>query len=483
MKRNVLILMSDEHSPKFMGCSGHPFIRTPNLDALAARGMRFPNAYTPSPICVPARAAFATGMRVHQTRNWDNASPYRGKPPSWGHRLQAQDIRAESIGKLHYRSTEDDVGFDREHLPMHVVGGYGMVWGSIRDPLPTTKLVRRMLGNNIGPGDSPYIQYDRGVTAEAVRWLRNAAADNRPFVLYVGLVAPHFPLTAPPEFFELYKDLEIPDSKLHPSTGYVRHPWVQTYADFIPTEEGFVDAQERRNAFLAYYALCSFLDHNIGLILDALAETGLADNTAILYTSDHGDNVGARGLWGKSTLYQESVQVPMLMAGPGIDAGISETPVDLLDLYPTILDLAGVPRPSEDTERPGRSLVDIASEPDHPPRVMLSEYHATGTNSAGFMVRSWPWKFHYYVGHRPELFNLEEDPEECRDLAADPAFAPVLSEMERLLRRICDPEDVDLQAKRDQATLVEAVGGRDIAQTLGSKGATPAPAVPACPSA
>lgn len=478
MKQNILVLMSDEHSPKFMGCSGHPFIRTPNLDALAARGIRFPHAYTPSPICVPARAAFATGRRVHQIRNWDNASPYRGTPPSWGHALQSQGIRVESIGKLHYRNTEDDVGFDREHLPMHVVGGHGMVWGSIRDPLPTTRLVRRMLGNNIGPGDSPYIQYDRGVTAEAVRWLENAASDGRPFALYVGLVAPHFPLTAPPEFFEIYKDIDVPESKLHPSKGYIRHPWVQAYADFIPTEDGFVDAQERRNAFLAYYALCSFLDHNVGAILKALADSGLADNTTVIYTSDHGDNVGARGLWGKSTLYQESVQVPMLMAGPGISSGVCATPVDLLDLYPTILDATGVLHSSGQGERPGRSLLDIANAPDEPARVIFSEYHATGTNSAGFMVRAWPWKLHYYVGHSPELFNLESDPEEMFDLAGNSAYVSTLQEMESLLRSICDPEAVDRQAKEDQAALIEAVGGREVAQTMGSKGATPAPAVP-----
>ena len=168
-RQNVLILMSDEHDPRHMGCSGSPQVRTPNLDALAARGTRFPHAYTPSPICVPARAAFATGQRVHRTRHWDNATPYFGQPQGWGHVLQGHGVRVESIGKLHYRADEDAAGFDAEHLPMHVVGGYGMVWASIRDPYIAPPGGKRMLGEQIGAGESAYAQYDGAVTRRTAR--------------------------------------------------------------------------------------------------------------------------------------------------------------------------------------------------------------------------------------------------------------------------------------------------------------------------
>ncbi|MBS0339373.1 MAG: sulfatase-like hydrolase/transferase, partial [Proteobacteria bacterium] len=158
-RRNVIVIMSDEHDPRIMGCAGHPTAKTPNLDALAARGTRFTNAYTPSPICVPARAAFATGLRVHQTHHWDNAMPYVGDPRGWGHVLQREGIRVESIGKLHYRAEEDPAGFDKEHIPMHVVGGHGMVWASIRDPYVSSPSDKRMLGERIGAGESPYTAY------------------------------------------------------------------------------------------------------------------------------------------------------------------------------------------------------------------------------------------------------------------------------------------------------------------------------------
>ena len=224
-RRNVVVIMSDEHDPRIMGCAGHPVVKTPHLDALAARSIRFTNAYTPSPICVPARAAFATGLRVHQTRHWDNAMPYSGNPRGWGHVLQRHGVRVESIGKLHYRAEEDPAGFDREHIPMHVVGGHGMVWASIRDPYLTRFHQKRMLGPLVGKGESPYTQYDQEVTRTAVDWLHQQGQGSQaPFVLYVGLVAPHFPLIAPERFYDLYEQVPISPVKRHPAQGQPVEP-------------------------------------------------------------------------------------------------------------------------------------------------------------------------------------------------------------------------------------------------------------------
>lgn len=472
--RNVVVIMSDEHDPRIMGCSGHPFVRTPNLDRLAAGGTRFAHAYTPSPICVPARAAFATGMRVHRIRCWDNAMPYIGKPRSWGHVLQEHGIRVESIGKLHFRNAEDPVGFDVEHLPMHVLGGHGMVWASIRDPFRPRPDGPRMLGEYIGPGDSSYTRYDRSVTQRAVQWLADAGRRaDRPFMLYVGLVAPHFPFVVPPEFYELYPTHALPEPKLHPKTGYRRHPWVQEYADFMGSEDRFIDEDERLRAFAAYYGLCSWLDHNVGRILSALRSSGLADRTHVVYTSDHGDNLGARGVWGKSTLYEESVKVPMLLSGPDVPHAVCSTPVDLLDLFPTILQGMGVDHALEAAGRPGRSLFDVAREAPDVERLVFSEYHAAGSNGAGYMLRCGRWKYHHYVAFEPELFDLETDPDELNDLAGRADFAGVVERMQHRLREICDPLATDRQAKADQAALIERYGGAEAAHLLGSSTSTP----------
>ena len=183
--KNLLVIMSDEHQARALSCAGHPLVQTPNLDKLAARGIRFTNAYTPSPICVPTRAAFASGRYVHDTRLWDNAMPYTGEPRGWGHALQNKGIRVESIGKLHYRDAEDPAGFDVEHIPMQVAGGHGMVWGSIRREDERVRKDGRMLGPYIGPGESNYMldQYglDKTDTPATSRRLGLPGNDRRGF--------------------------------------------------------------------------------------------------------------------------------------------------------------------------------------------------------------------------------------------------------------------------------------------------------------
>ena len=473
-RSNLLIILSDEHQARAMGCAGHPFVRTPHLDALAARGLRFSSAYTPSPICVPARAAFATGQYVHQLRLWDNGMPYTGTTPGWGHALQQAGIPVESIGKLHYRSAEDPNGFDVEHIPMMVAGGLGMVWASIRAEGERWSPDSRMLGDYIGPGESPYTRYDRAVVERTRQWFRERvqSKSDPPWCLYVGLVAPHFPLVVPEAFFDLYSSEELPPSKLHPNGGYRRHPWIELQNAFMDSESRFKNEQERLDAMAAYYGLCTWLDHNVGEILGALEEAGFGETTTVLYSSDHGDNVGARGLWGKSNLYEESAAVPLLMAGPGITPGLCETPVSLIDLAETVMDHFKV---SLDTERPGRSLFMIAAEHVDRERIIFSEYHAAGAVTAAYMLRKGRWKYIHYVGFEPELFDLEADPEELTNLAGDPGLRPLLDALHGELCKICDPVETDALAHADQRAMVTRLGGPVAVRSLGAPGATPPP--------
>ncbi|MDJ0629002.1 MAG: sulfatase-like hydrolase/transferase [Rhodobacter sp.] len=474
-RTNLLILMSDEHQARAMGCAGHPFVRTPNLDGLAARGIRFTDAYTPSPICVPARASFATGQPVHVTRLWDNAMPYDGAIPGWGHALQKGGVPVESIGKLHYRATEDPAGFDTEYLPMHVADGVGMVWASIRrEDERVVQTKGRMLGDYIGPGTSKYTDYDAAVTDRAVRWLRDRAAsgDAQPWCLYVGLVAPHFPLVCPQEFYDLYPPAVLPPVKLHPRDGHPRHPWVEKQNAMMDSESKFRDEDERLRAMSSYFGLVSWLDHNVGRILSALDEAGLGDTTTVVYTSDHGDNVGARGLWGKSNLYQESVAVPLILAGPGISRGTCDTAVDLLDLAATVPAHFGLA-----FDAPGTPLPDLAAAPADPDRAILSEYHAAGAVSGAFMLKKGRWKLNHYIGFDPELFDLKSDPEETSNLATYPEHAVTLADMQAALRARLDPEATDRRAFADQAALIARHGGREAALKLGAPGATPPPEI------
>lgn len=469
---NLLVIMSDEHQARAMGCAGHPLAQTPCLDSLAMRGQRFTNAYTPSPICVPARAAFATGRYVHRNRLWDNAMPYDGAIPGWGHALQRAGITVESIGKLHYRSAEDPAGFDVEHIPMMVAGGVGMVWASIRREDERVHGKQRMLGDYIGPGTSKYTDYDAAVVERTRQWIRERRASDGPWCLFVGLVAPHFPLVVPREFYDLYPLDALPPAKLHPLDGYRRHPWVERQNAFMDSEGKFHDDDERRRAVAAYFGLCSWLDHNISLILSALEDAGLAETTNIVYTSDHGDNAGSRGLWGKSNLYEESVAIPLLMAGPDIAPGVCHTPVSLLDLSATIPALFDCPFEAEMGARP---LPDIAGRPCDPQRVVFSEYHAAGAVSGAFMLRKGRWKYIHYEGFPPELFDLQNDPEEISNLAEADGFSETAADLHRELLAICDPRAVNKMAFADQAALIEHHGGREAALKLGAPGATPPP--------
>ena len=477
---NLLVIMADEHQSGVMGCAGHPFIQTPNLDKLAARGMRFTNAYTPSPICVPARASFATGLYPHETRLWDNAMPYDGSIRGWGHELQAKGISVESIGKLHYRAEEDPAGFDAEHIPMMVVDGVGMVWASVRkegERREMTGAHERMLGKYIGPGRSKYTEYDAAVTQRTLEWIKARANDDaeqsEPWCLYVGLVAPHFPLVVPQEFYDLYPLDSLPEVKLHPRDGFARHPWVDKQCAFNDSEAKFVDETERLTAMAAYYGLCSWLDHNVGQIVDALEAAGLIENTKIIYTADHGDNIGARGLWGKSNLYEESAAVPMIMAGAGTAVGTCDTPVSLMDISPTIAEHFGTVTAGNSKVQ---SLDKIAAAPYDAERVAFSEYHAAGAVSGAFMVRKGKYKLIRYIDFDDELFDLEKDPEELVNVAASVEYAEIRQMLHTELNAICDPVKVNQQAFDDQEELVASHGGLESAMKLGAPGATPPPA-------
>lgn len=477
LPKNTLVIMSDEHNPKMLGCAGHPLCRTPNLDALAARGTRFTKAYTTSPICVPARASFATGRFVHEIEYWDNSIAYDGRVEGWGHRLQKAGIPVESIGKLHYRKEEDPVGLDRQYVPMHIKDGVGMVELSIRRQFPDFTVPPRRkasITGDAGPGESEYTQYDRRIADIACDWLGKPGRGDRPWVLFVSFVTPHYPLIAPEEYFRLYPVDSIPDPKFGADSDFTLHPWFHHY--FAPDPNGATGSYRQRVAVAAYLGLCSFMDAQVGRVLDALEASGQTADTRILYTSDHGDNVGARGLWGKSNHYEEAGGVPMIIAGPDIAAGkLCGTPATLADAHATILHSAGLPHEAPDSH--SKSLIDIAAAPDDEERVAFSEYHAAGAPSATYMIRKGRYKYIYYVGYEPELFDLDADPEEGTNLAADSRYREMLVSLEKTLRGIVDPEEMDRRANEAQKRLIESRGGPEkvMANLVTKKSYTPVP--------
>ncbi len=471
--KNLLVIMSDEHNPKVLGCAGHPVIHTPNLDALAARGTRFTAAYTTSPVCIPARAGFACGKYIHQIGYWDNADAYDGAAPSWHHHLRGRGHRVASVGKLHFRLAGEDHGFSEEIIPMHIYEGKGDLLGLIRDDMPQRGNSKKMIAM-AGPGESTYTFYDKDICSRAQVWLREEAPKekDKPWVLFVSFVAPHFPLTAPPEHFYRYWGRELPMPKLYAREQRPTHPYLVDYGRNFNYDDYFESPQDVKKALSGYFGLVSYLDENVGKVLGALRDSGLADDTVVMYTSDHGDNLGARGLWGKSTMFEEIAGVPFLLAGPGVPAGkVVDTPVSHVDAFPTIVELAGESMPQG---FPGVNLVKIA-EGFQPQRTVLSEYHGMGSSTGAFAVRVGKWKYVHYAKYPPQLFDLEKDPEETRDLAGQAAYAEAQELCRRKLYELCDPEQVDRRARARQAELLALNGGREAVIQRGDFGFTPAP--------
>jgi choline-sulfatase len=197
----------------------------------------------------------------------------------------------------------------------------------------------------------------------------------------------------------------------------------------------------------------------------------------VLYTSDHGDNLGARGLWGKQVLYEEAAKVPLILAGPDVPAGVVRSaPASHVDVYPTVMRCVGADSPDMYDGQPGVSLFELATG-KNPVRTVLSEYHASSSRSGEFMIRHGKWKYVFYVHYpdRPQLFDLESDPEELRDLGTDPAHTGVRAECEQRLRALLDPAEVDRRAKKRQAEIVAANGGREAVIARGSFAYSPPP--------
>ena len=479
---NLIVFQSDNHNRDLLGCYGHPIVRTPNLDRIARDGVRFVNAYCASPLCCPSRASFATGRYPHQTGWWDNCLVYDGSLPSWARRVREGGGTAVSVGKLHFRSTEDDNGFDRELAPMHIVGGVGGLTMLLRwsEDEPVQSNQSRMYVEESCVGSSDYQDYDREITRLAVEWLEGEAAEaKRPWVLYVSYTSAHPPFSVPQRLWDMYPPEAMPlpvafrdgERPEHPAYAHVRQ--VKGIEPFGPEQASML-----QRVAAGYFGLVTHLDEQIGQVMDAAERLGLLDSTRLLYTSDHGESYGNHGLFGKCQLLETAAAVPLLMSGPGVPKGtVVEAPVSQIDLFPTILESLDLPVRPEDTELPGRSLwPEVAGGQSS--RSVFGEYHASCSRTGSFFLRRGNDKLIYHVGMPRQLFDLASDPHELDDrLAGRPSRAAleIADSLEAELRTICDPEAVDARAKRDQRERVDAFGGNDAVRNMGSFTRTPPP--------
>lgn len=439
---NVVFLMSDSHNPKISSVYGHPFVKTPNLERLAAMGTVYENAYTPSPLCVPARSAFMTGRYVHEIEVFNNCKVIPAEHPSYGGVLANQGVRTVYVGAASnlYRNPFE-LGFSE--MPRVKRTEPSLAESFVRDPLP-----QRRLNRKYGPRADVW-QRDIGTVDYAVNWLHETAPTlEEPWVLVVNVEPPHSPLTALPEFWHMYDGLaDLPEYGADHSAA--QHPYAQDLRYYFNTAEA--TEEDIRGMRQGYYAAVTFVDQQLGRLIDALEQSGQLDNTVLAYTTDHGEMLGKFGLWWKHCLYEDVARIPLVVAGPGFEAGARvQTPVNLLDFQATIFAAVGAERPAHWR---GEPLQQVPA--DDPNRVVFSEYHGNGVRSGAFMVRQGDWKLIYNMAAPHQLFNLKDDPDELHNVweeAQDVARA-----LEEELRRICDPEAVNRRAhekEREQLAVI-----------------------------
>ncbi|MEM7531285.1 MAG: sulfatase-like hydrolase/transferase [Chloroflexota bacterium] len=481
---NSLVICSDQHNKFITGCYGSEFVQTPNLDRLAQLGTRFNSAYTPSPICMPARAALATGRYCHEIGAWGNGSPYTGTHadtgaaiPTWGHRLTEQGFDAVTVGKLHFHPDVES-GYD-ERIPLHATlakDGYGpAIWGWMRGDMPPSEKLRKEV-ESAHVGEFGYTRYDRQIAQTAASWIEDEVSRDKPWSAFISFTYPHYPFVVPQSYVDLYDPDSLPLPPNWQEEDWSPHPALRWKMNIHAFDRGFTEAQLRK-VIAIYYGMVTFMDEQVGIVLDALERSGQWDNTRILYTSDHGEMLGEQGFFFKGLMHESSAGIPMIMAGPDVpEAHICHTPVNLIDVYPTVIETVGAALTEEDSTLHGRSLIDIANEPDDKERVTLSEYHSVASQSGTYMVRCGYYKYVHYLGQDAQLFDLSADPHEANNLAGGAPMQELREDYEAKLRAILDPEAVDAQARAFQQAELAKFG--DLAQMKKFEGNRPYSAPP-----
>ena len=445
---NVVILMSDEHNPRVSSPYGHPIVQTPNMARLAAAGTVFENAYCPSPLCMPSRSAFMAGRYVHELQTYNNCNVFQAEYPSYGQVLRDQGVYTAYAGKVDVYRPGADLGFSEMMLPGD------RTWRGDTCIRRTPLFIREgaeKRAEGYGPDDNPF-RTDAQRMDAALAWLNERPRElDQPWVLAVNLSKPHFPHRVTQELWDLYP--EGGDLPAHGrDAASANHPYARDLRDHFRTD--LFSEEQIRGLRRGYLGCVTYVDRQLGRILDALDAQGLRENTIVAYTSDHGEMLGKFGMWWKCSLYEDSARVPLIVAGPGFDADArTSTPVSTLDLQAALFHATATNRPAHWAGQPLQSL-----HLDDPERPVFAEYHGHGTRASAYLIRKGDWKLIHHAAAPHQLFNLADDPEELTNLAGK--HPRKLRELEAHLRDICDPAAENQRACAYIDRQIEAIEAR-----------------------
>ncbi|MBI5092925.1 MAG: sulfatase-like hydrolase/transferase [Candidatus Hydrogenedentes bacterium] len=455
---NILFILSDEHNARVLGCCGNAIARTPNLDALANRGVVFENAYTNSPLCVPSRLSITSGKYSSRVSVWNNdcwlpSSDY----PSLPRILDDAGYETVLCGKMHYDRTQR-YGFTKELQPTTLNNGTMSGTGGRRKPddlAPTPGISDRF--SQFHPGDSSsHLEHDRTLTASATKFIRERKASDKPFFFLSGYITPHFPLIVPEKYWKNFQDKvplpTIPEGYLDTLAPNYKHERIGFNEEDVPTD---VVKKGRE----LYYGLAQWFDEQVGELLKTLGDSEVADNTVVIYSSDHGENMGEHGLWWKNAMFEPASHVPLIVSWPARWKGGQRRSgvCSLVDVVQTIADLAGAHTPKDWN---GDSLAAYLSDPSDPWKdIAVSEYYAHNIASGFVMLREGSLKYVYHTQAdekhpaQRELYDLKTDPGELTNLAERPEHKETIERLHaRLIKEVGeDPEKTEQRARVDLA--------------------------------
>lgn len=434
---NILFIVVEHFNGRIAPGHEPACLNIPNLNRLRRQGVSFERAYCNSPVCGPSRMSFLTGLMPCHNEVYDNGSTLPGQYPTLAHFLTGAGYRTALSGRMHIHGLDVYRGFE-ERLTTEILNP--LPEQRPAHPAPDTPVHPLMDGfTPLWSGDFHRLfLHDRHVTERAEEFLRHPARKEKPFFLSVGYLAAHPAARGNPDYEEYYRtylecsDLPVPDFT---EEDYQRLPKnIRRQMTHLKMARDLFEKAYHRQQMAMHFAALTFIDDQVGRLLEALEEADLGENTVVCFTADHGENMGRHGLWGKMNFYEEAVRVPLLMRGPEIPPGRrARNPVSLLDLAPTFLDYAGFTgTPPLD----GRSLRPLLTHGKKAPsRDIFGEYHGHRSVCGGYMVIRGHWKYIHYPLDGDELYDMRNDPCENSNRVDDATCGERVAELREAVHR------------------------------------------------
>ena len=480
-KPNILFLMTDQLSASALPSYGNETVIAPNLTQLGDEGVVFENTYCTFPLCAPSRASMMTGKLTSKIGSYDNGAELPACIPTFAHHLRAEGYYTCISGKMHFMGPDQYHGFE-DRLTTEIYPA-DLSWTPNWDPNAKKYSFETGAGMSgvetvMDSGKclwSMQMEYDEEVYANARAKLFDFAKQgaDQPFLFVVSFVQPHDPFLAAEKYWDMYDHDKIPMPTVPPIPYEEQDPQAQLLYKKNGMDRCNITPEITRNARHAYYAMITDIDEKIGELLKILKSTGLDENTIVVFTSDHGEMLGERGAWFKKTLFENAVRVPLMIKMPHQEKPMRiKENVSLVDLLPTLVEFAGGDVDEFKDSLDGSSLVGLMNGTADWSDVVYCEHSDNATIAPRFMVRKGQYKYVFSEAYPPQLYDLEKDPNELKNIAGEPEVAEIEAELKDLVYKKWDVDHLRqtmIASQKERRLVTEALSrGRWVSWEIGT---------------